>query len=285
MRLATIRLAGQRQAAVIRQHQVVPLVSVNERQATSFPTQLMELIEQADLPRLNEALEKLEVTDWTPLAEAQVLAPFLRPGKIWGIGLNYREHAGDLDETAPTTQPASFMKPATAVIGPREPICLPKGIGQVTAEAELGVIIGKRCRHVALSDVSDYIFGYCPIIDMTALDILQQNPRYLTRAKSFDTFFSFGPQVVTADEFPDLAALTIKTIINGNVIAQNRVANMTFDPFHLVSFHSRVMTLEAGDIISTGTPGAGVIQPGDVVRCEIEGFEALQNPVQAESAG
>jgi 2-keto-4-pentenoate hydratase/2-oxohepta-3-ene-1,7-dioic acid hydratase in catechol pathway len=118
---------------------------------------------------------------------------------------------------------------------------------------------------------------------MTAEDILQENPRYLTRAKSFDTFFSFGPEVVTPDEIEDLAELPVATVLNTETHRKNTVSNMTFPPLWLVSFHSKVMTLLPGDIISTGTPGAAVIRDGDVVSCEIPGFETLTNPVRNRS--
>jgi 2-keto-4-pentenoate hydratase/2-oxohepta-3-ene-1,7-dioic acid hydratase in catechol pathway len=126
----------------------------------------------------------------------------------------------------------------------------------------------------------DVVAGFTTVIDMTAEDILRQNTRYLTVAKSFDTFFSFGPQLVTPDEIEDVSALTVSTVINGRVHADNVVANMTFPPPFLVAFLSRVMTLLPGDIISTGTPGAVAISDGDVVECRIDGFESLINPVR-----
>ncbi|MCL5934972.1 MAG: fumarylacetoacetate hydrolase family protein, partial [Firmicutes bacterium] len=114
---------------------------------------------------------------------------------------------------------------------------------------------------------------------MASEDILRKNPRYLTRSKSFDTFFSFGPVLVTPDEVGNVAGLKVATVLNGRVHRENYVSNMTFPPYFLVSFHSKVMTLLPGDIISTGTPGAAVIQGGDVVECVICGFERLVNPV------
>ena len=170
------------------------------------------------------------------------------------------------------------MKPDTSIIGPGDTIEIPLQSERTTAEAELGVIIGKACRDVEEEDVMPYIAGYTTIIDMTAEDILQKNPRYLTRAKSFDTFFSFGPQFVTKDEIGDLHALEVATVINGTVHRKNTINHMTFSPEFLVSFHSKVMTLLPGDIISTGTPGAVPIQDGDRVECRIEGFEPLANP-------
>jgi 2-keto-4-pentenoate hydratase/2-oxohepta-3-ene-1,7-dioic acid hydratase in catechol pathway len=123
------------------------------------------------------------------------------------------------------------------------------------------------------------VAGFTTIIDMTAEDILRQNPRYLTVSKSFDTFFSFGPQLVTPDEIDDVSELKVSTVINSKVHAENTVSNMTFSPAFLVSFLSQVMTLHAGDIISTGTPGAVAIGDGDIVECRINGFKPLVNPV------
>ncbi|HBY93919.1 MAG TPA: fumarylacetoacetate hydrolase [Chloroflexi bacterium] len=280
MRLASVRTDQGETAAVLTTEGVIPIERLNAAWNTHLPTTLLDLIsgDLASIAAARLAAHKLPAT----LAFVQVSfgPPYRRPGKIWGIGLNYREHARDLNEHVPS-QPASFMKPATAIIGPGDPIYLPAQSQRVTAEAELAVIIGRRCRRVKSEEAGDVIFGYTCVIDMTAEDILRQNPRYLTRAKSFDTFFSFGPAILTPDEIPDVRSLTVRTIVNGAARAENSVSNMTFDPFELVSFHSQGMTLEPGDIISTGTPGAWPIQPGDLVRCEVSGFPALENPVRA----
>ena len=204
---------------------------------------------------------------------------YRRPRKIWGIGLNYAEHAGDLDERAPSEAPASFMRPDTTIIGPGDPIKLPEGVGRVTAEAELAVIIGRVTKDVSEEEAPSAIAGFTTVLDMTAEDVLRKNPRYLTRAKSFDTFFSFGPHLLTPDEVGDLEDLHVATVLNGEVRRENTVSNMTFSPYALVAFHSRVMTLLPGDVISTGTPGAVEIQEGDVAECRIGGFGALVNPV------
>jgi 2-keto-4-pentenoate hydratase/2-oxohepta-3-ene-1,7-dioic acid hydratase in catechol pathway len=142
------------------------------------------------------------------------------------------------------------------------------------------VIIGRQCRFVSEQEAPAVIAGYCLILDMTAEDILQRNPRFLTRSKNFDTFFSFGPELVTPDEVLDIMRLTVGTYRNGLLHRENVVANMAFPPFYLVSFHSHVMTLYPGDIISTGTPGAVVLEHGDVAEGRIEGFAALTNPVR-----
>jgi 2-keto-4-pentenoate hydratase/2-oxohepta-3-ene-1,7-dioic acid hydratase in catechol pathway len=210
-----------------------------------------------------------------------VLAPlYRRPRKIWGIGLNYREHATDLSEKSPTAEPASFMKPDTAIIGHNDVIQIPVMSQKTTAEAELGLIFGKKCRHVPRSEWKSVVAGYTTIIDMTAEDILRRNPRNLTQSKSFDTFFSFGPVFVTADEIEDILKLRVQTVHNGKVRAENIVANMTFPPDFLVSYHTGIMTMLPGDIISTGTPGAVPVADGDAVECRIDGFQPLVNTVR-----
>ncbi|WP_231188012.1 fumarylacetoacetate hydrolase family protein [Haladaptatus sp. DYF46] len=198
-------------------------------------------------------------------------APLERPGKLWGIGLNYADHASDLNEDSPT-EPASFMKPSTTATGPGGPIRLPSRdiTDRVTAEAELALVIGRTCSDVDEGDVDDVIAGYVPVIDMTAEDILERNPRFLTRAKSFDSFLVFGPSLITPDEVGPLEGLSVRTVVNGAVAAENEIRNMMTSPRELVSFHSNVMTLEPGDVISTGTPGAKHIVSGDSVRAEVE---------------
>jgi len=219
-------------------------------------------------------------------APAEFAPPLRAPRKIWGIGLNYVDHAGDLSAPLPD-EPASFIKADHTVIGPGEHIELPWQSERVTAEAELGLVIGRLCRDVQEADALDYVWGVCCILDQTAEDILQRNPRFLTRSKNFPTFFSYGPTVVPLAEVlasgGSLDALEVSTVRNGEVHRTNTVSNMTFSPAHLVSFHSQVMPLFPGDVISTGTPGAVVIEDGDVAECRIPGVGTLTNPVRRRS--
>jgi 2-keto-4-pentenoate hydratase/2-oxohepta-3-ene-1,7-dioic acid hydratase in catechol pathway len=204
-----------------------------------------------------------------------------RPSKIWCIGLNYREHASDLDERSPE-EPASFMRPAISIRGPGDPICLPPDAERVTGEAELAVVIGRRCKNVTREQAYDVIAGFLPAIDMTAEDVLRRNPRFLTRAKSFDTFLSLGPWMATPDELGGRVAVLrtrVTTMLNGRPERTNTGDNMTHNVFDLIAFHSRVMTWEPGDVLLTGTPGAVVIRDGDVIGCDIEGLGRLENPV------
>lgn len=280
MRLCTIKLDGVEQAAVVTRAGIVPVAAINAHLGKAWPQQLFTLIERG----LNRSiLADAEQTPFKLDAGSVRYGPLYRhPRKILGIGLNYRDHAADLNAPYPT-EPASFMKCDNTIIGPADPIVLPSQSERVTAEAEIGVIIGRTCRFVSESDAPAYIAGYCLILDMTAEDILQRNPRFLTRSKNFDTFFSFGPELITPDEVADVLKVKVGTWNNGKLHRENEVANMAFPPFYLVSFHSHVATMYPGDIISTGTPGAVVIRDGDVAECRIEGLGRLANPVRKQA--
>ncbi len=281
MRLSTIRHDGCEQAAIATRRGLVPIAAINAHLGRAWPTELLGLITQGLSPALLEDAERTpEALDPTGVRYGPL---YRRPRKIWGIGLNYRDHAQDLNAPFPT-EPASFMKCDNTIIGPGDHIELPPQSERVTAEAELGVVIGKPCKDISAEQAQVYLAGYCLIIDMTAEDILQRNPRFLTRSKNFDSFFSFGPQLITPDEVADVLGLTVGTYNNGKLHRENQVRNMAFPPDYLVAFHSQVATLYPGDIISTGTPGAVVIKEGDVAECRIEGLGVLTNPVRRAGA-
>ena len=286
MRLATIIVDGRMQLAICEESEWVPIRRLNEAFNTRWPTAMDQLIADGQVAPLNDWYRQKGRRELDTQAHLSLRvrhcteAPLYRhPSKIWGIGLNYREHAKDLSEQSPASAPASFMKPDTTIIGPGDAIKIPALSRKTTAEAELGIVIGKRCKDVPRDRWLDVVAGFTTILDMTAEDILRQNPRFLTMSKSFDTFFSFGPQLVTPDEVGDVSRLDVATIINGAVHAQNTVDHMTFTPDVLIAYHSQVMTLLPGDIISTGTPGAVHIHHGDKVACRISGFAPLENPV------
>src|SRR5215831_13924958 len=218
MRLCTVRVDGAETAAVVVATGVVPVTRINAHLGRAWPTDLLMLIEQGLSPILQRDAERTP----NPLDPALVhYAPlYRRPRKIWGIGLNYKDHAADLGAPFPT-EPASFMKGDHTIIGPDDAIELPPESERVTAEAELGIIIGRQCRGISEEEAPDYIAGYCLIIDMTAEDILQRNPRFLTRAKNYDTFFSFGPELITRDEVLDVMRLRVSTWKNGALHREN----------------------------------------------------------------
>ncbi len=281
MKLATIQYNDSEVAAVILQDGALPLDALPEK----FPTQLRSLLKSGRMDELRHTIEHLEDNPYgvIPLSEVEYAPPYRDPSKLWGIGLNYARHAGDLSVDAPVEEPASFMKPTTTIIGPGENIRLPEQSNRVTGEAELGVVIGREAKNVSEDEALAMIAGFVCVLDMTAEDILMRNPRYLTRSKSFDTFFSFGPHLITPDEVESLADLEVSTVLNGEVHRSDRVSGMIFSPEQLVAFHSRVMTLLPGDIISTGTPGAVPLKSGDILECRIssglQSFEPLVNPV------
>jgi 2-keto-4-pentenoate hydratase/2-oxohepta-3-ene-1,7-dioic acid hydratase in catechol pathway len=277
MRLCTLRLDGEEAAAVFTAAGVMPVRRINAQLGRAWPTDLQSLIQQGLSTQLLRDAQS--VPGALPRESVEFGPLYRRPHKIWGIGLNYKDHAADLSAPFPT-EPASFMKGDQTIIGPGDMIDLPPQSERVTAEAELGVIIGRTCRFLSEKEALGVVAGYCLILDMTAEDILQRNPRFLTRAKNFDTFFSFGPELVTPDEVQDVNRLRVGTYRNGQLHRENVVSNMAFPPAHLIAFHSQVMTLYPGDIISSGTPGAVVIEHGDLAECRIEGFASLTNPVR-----
>jgi len=290
MRLSTIRLNGLDTACVVTSKGLVPISDVNRELKKWWPTDMLALIQGAGLDDMRQwhasgGRAMLEKFAAIPKEQATYAPLYRNPHKIWGIGLNYVDHAGDLAEKAPTERPASFPKWDNTIIGHNEAIKIPTQSEKTTGESELGVIFGKRCVNVEREDWLSMVAGFTTIIDMTAEDILRLNPRYLTQAKNFDTFFSFGPELVTPDEVQDVMKLSVATVINGAVHAQNVVSNMTFPPDFLVSFHTKIATTYPGDVISTGTPRAVHIHDGDVIECRIDGFAALKNPVIDLKAG
>ncbi|GAA3730434.1 2-keto-4-pentenoate hydratase/2-oxohepta-3-ene-1,7-dioic acid hydratase in catechol pathway [Spinactinospora alkalitolerans] len=246
------------------------------------PATTMGIIEHVPERDFAAAVRSAPDAAFAPVGDAVFGAPYRRPRKIWGIGLNYVEHASDLTESVPE-EPASFMKGDHTVIGPGDPIPLPRQSERVTAEAELGLVIGSECRDAAEEDALEHVWGVCTVLDQTAEDILARNPRFLTRSKNFPGFFSFGPAIVPLSEAlaqaGRIADLTVTTLINGAEHRTNTVAHMRYSPAFLVGFHSQVMPLFPGDILSTGTPGAVPLKPGDVAGCRIPGVGELANPV------
>ena len=285
MKIGTVLFHARPEAAILIHEKVLPVSVINHELGLNFPLDLFDLInaDKAFSKLKKLASEKLEglLPEARDLNSLKILPPYRNPSKIWSIGLNYREHSDDLREKLPTEEPASFMKPCSAIIGSGDSIRIPDGIGRVTAEAEMGIIFGRSARNVKQEEALDYVIGVVPVLDMTALDILLKNPRFLTRAKSYDTFFSFGPFISTMDEIPDLPSLRVSTIRNGAVTHTDTVDHMTFSPEYLIAFHSRVFQFEPGDILSPGTPGASEISPGDEMRCrlDIPGEPVLVNGV------
>lgn len=277
MRFSTIVLDGAReQVAIGLEGRWVPLHHVDDSLAGDMLCLIELQLDREQLDDLGRRAGSASGTQWIDARDAVFAPPYRHPRLIWGIGLNYAEHATDLSEQQPS-DPASFVKGDHTVIGHGDSIVLPPQSDRVTAEAEIGMIIGRRCSDATDEGSLDAVFGFVPVLDQTAEDILEQNPRYLTRSKNFATFFAFGPEVLTVDSLAeDLDDLAVSTVINGQVVRSNRVSNMLHSPTDLLRFHTDMMPMFPGDIISTGTPGAGVIDDGDIVRSSIDGFHSLE---------
>lgn len=280
MRLSTIALDGREAPAVLVPGRGLALLSDVD---SSLPASLLDVLRQGLPAGLQAAAASVPEGRLVDPRSATYRPLYRHPRKILGIGLNYRAHAADLSAPVPD-EPASFFKADHTIIGPEDVIDLPEQSDRITAEAELGLIFGRECRGVGEPDALQYVAGVCLILDQTAEDILQRNPRFLTRAKNFPGFFSFGPELVTMDEvltqFGTLEKISVSTVNNGQVQASATIAEMIFSLPHLISFHSKVMPMYPGDIISTGTPGATVINDGDLAEARIEGIGVLRNQVR-----
>ena len=224
-----------------------------------------------------------------PMHRARLLPPIARPGKIFGIGLNYLDHASEGGIEAPSEQ-MWFSLPPTPIGGPFDTIDLPRVSSALDYEVELVVVIGKRCRHVTRERAADAIFGYCVGNDVSVRD-WQLKTSQVTLGKIFDGHAPFGPWITPAADF-DPANARIACYVNGEERQSSNTRHMIFDPAAQVSLLSQAMTLEPGDILFTGTPsGVGALmeppdylKDGDIVRCEIEGLGAIENVVSPEPA-
>jgi 2-keto-4-pentenoate hydratase/2-oxohepta-3-ene-1,7-dioic acid hydratase in catechol pathway len=214
-------------------------------------------------------------TDVRPVSSVRLLAP-AEPSKMVAIGLNYRSHLGDRE--APKV-PEPFLKTPSSVIGPGDPIVLPAESEVVQEEAELAVVFGKRCRRASRVDALSYVLGYTCANDVSERG-WQAGDLQWWRAKSADTFGPIGPIIVTD---LDPANLAIEARVNGEVVQKSNTADLLYDIPAIIEWVSRVMTLEPGDVILTGTPGTtATISPGDTVEIELEGVGVLSNPVRDE---
>ena len=244
----------------------------------------------ASVPRYGilegEKVQEISAAPWTewsgtgrsfPRTSVRLLAP-VEPRKIVCVGRNYSAHAAELGNDVPK-EPLIFLKPPTSIVGPSDAIVLPKYSRRVEHEGELGLVMGRKCAH--LNDHEnplDYVLGYTCVNDVTARDLQKADVQF-TRAKSFDTFCPTGPYIESELHPGDLL---VEALVNGEVRQSGRTSLMVFPPPFLVRWISRMMTLEPGDLIATGTPsGVGPLAEGDVVDIRIGGIGVLSNPVHA----
>jgi acylpyruvate hydrolase len=263
---------------------------------TSLPATLEEAVLSPDgLDLVREYLRKEVKGSGTlprrTMTEQKVqIGSLFRPRNLLCIGLNYKDHAAEGGVPIPE-KPVVFAKLSSCVIGPGAPIVIPPETKEVDYEAELAVVIGRHCRAVSADKALDYVAGYTCLNDVSARDFQRGDGQWL-RAKSQDTFGPMGPYLVTSEEIPDPQTLPIRCSVNGRVLQNSNTSMMIFGVRQLIAFISEGITLEAGDVISTGTPhGVGFAQKppvflkdGDEVIVEVEGIGKLSNPVKANQS-
>jgi 2-keto-4-pentenoate hydratase/2-oxohepta-3-ene-1,7-dioic acid hydratase in catechol pathway len=233
-------------------------------------------------------LKKLNIARLPKVAGKQRLGPPIKGiGKFVAIGLNYADHAKEAGMAIPA-EPIVFMKATTSIIGPNDPVMLPKGSKKGDWEVELGIVIGRVARYVDEAKALDYVAGYCTCNDVSEREFQLERLGQWTKGKSADTFGPIGPWLVTKDEVRDPQKLKLWLDLNGKRVQNGSTATMIFGAATLVSYVSRFMTLEPGDVITTGTPpgvGSGMkpqrfLKPGDVMRLGVEGLgEQLQHVI------
>jgi 2-keto-4-pentenoate hydratase/2-oxohepta-3-ene-1,7-dioic acid hydratase in catechol pathway len=208
------------------------------------------------------------------LDDVRLLAPVIPRSKVVGIGKNYAEHAAEMGGDVPV-EPLMFLIPNTAVVGPGDPVVMPRQSNEVHYEGELAVVISRMCKDVPVNRVQDVIFGYTCANDVTARDLQRADGQW-ARAKGFDTFCPLGPWIETDLDTGDIS---IVTRLDGEVVQRGRTADMIHDVAAIVAYVSQAFTLLPGDVILTGTPaGVGPVASGQRVEVEIEGIGILSNP-------
>jgi 2-keto-4-pentenoate hydratase/2-oxohepta-3-ene-1,7-dioic acid hydratase in catechol pathway len=234
-----------------------------------------------NLENIKEQNESIKLTEHIKITNVKFLPPFI-PSKIVCVGRNYSEHAAELGNEVPK-EPLLFLKAPSSIITEAESIILPEQSNQVEHEGELAVVIGRICKYLSATDNPfDYVFGYICLNDITARDLQRVDVQF-TRAKSFDTFCPIGAVIETDLDVTDIQVITR---VNGVVMQNGRTSQMVFSVPYLIRYISNQMTLNAGDIIATGTPaGVSKLNVGDVCEVEIEGIGILRNTVKRKKNG
>ncbi|HUO98621.1 MAG TPA: fumarylacetoacetate hydrolase family protein [Rhizomicrobium sp.] len=275
MKLASFSTGGRPQTGVVEGDSIIALPFASMIELIALWNDVKDQVHAASAPRL-------------ALKNVRLLPPVPRPGKIMAIGLNYADHIRETGAGMPKQQ-VWFCKQPTAANGPYDPIVLPKVSTQVDYEAELVVVIGRGGRHLSKDAAAGAVFGYCCGNDVSARDWQRATPQWVL-GKSFDTHAPFGPWITTADEVGNPHALGIRCLVNGALRQQSNTQNLVFDAWDQIEHVSKVMTLEPGDLIFTGTPG-GVgmamnpphfLKDGDHVRVEIDRLGALEAVCRSE---
>ena len=283
MRIARVKLDGNETYGFVKNGSISVRDEMIDNTGIPLPPEIKQFLFDGwfeEVVRKNPKLPyALKITD------VKLLAPIPNPPKIICLAFNYAEHAKEQGLQSPK-DPVPVMKPRTALCGSGAKIELADPVKDLDYEGELALIIGKRCKNVSIDEAKKAIFGYMVFNDVSARDIQFKDVQF-TRAKGFDTFAPCGPWITTADEIKDPGNLSIKTTVNGQLRQNSSTSMMTIKPYETVSKLSSTMTLERGDIISTGTP-AGVVlgsklkylQGGDIVDIEIENLGHISNTVK-----
>ncbi len=284
MKLATFTHCGSTRIGVVEGDEVIDLAEA----APELPREMTALFEAppSALDRARRAAA--ETRTRIPLDDVHLEAPIRRPPKILAVGLNYADHVAESGLKAPG-HPSIFNKQSTSVTGPYDPVHLPRASQALDYEGELGLVIGKRCRHVPRGRASEVVAGYLVVNDVSVRDWQFHTPT-MTMGKSFDTHCPTGPWIVTADEVGDPHCLGLRTWVDGELRQDSNTKELIFDCFAIIEYLSTAFTLEPGDLISTGTPaGVGIamkpprlLVAGDVVRIEVERIGQIENPVISE---
>lgn len=281
MKLLRFDLDGTR-LGVVRDDRVVDLTAEGAPYAT-----MLDIVATGDVALERIAAIAAAATETLALDSLRLLAPIERPGKYLAIGMNYAKHLEEADKlgVARSKHQVWFNKQTSCLAGPFDAI--DTGVTEkLDYEVELGVVIGRPAKGVSVDEARDHVFGYFVANDVSARDWQFHSPTF-TMGKSFDTHGPIGPWIVTADEIGDPHDLDLRCLVNGELRQSNNTANMIADVWAQISYLSNAFTLESGDLIATGTPeGVGVgmepprfLQPGDVVRCEIDGVGVIENRV------
>ncbi len=290
MRLVSFQYRNRvRYGALLERSGSPVLLDLNAARQSSLPADLLLFLGAgaSALEQAYEALASADEAQFLPAADATLLAPLPRPGKILCLGHNYRGHLG-LGRSEPPEYPTIFGKTANTVTGPGRPIVIPRASDQVDFEAELGAVIGCGGRDIPEAGAMDHVAGYTICNDVSARDVQKRTTQWML-GKSFDTFLPMGPALVTPDEIPDVYDLELSLTLNGIERQRINTREMIFPIAYLVAYLSAVMTLEPGDLILTGTPARlpaspdtpAFMRPGDVVEIKIDGLGTLRNPVVA----
>lgn len=286
MKLATFTEGGRTRIGVVEDARIADVGAADP----AIPADMTALLKQGAAGRA--AIDRaLATAPRRPLAEVRLEAPVPRPGKFLAVGLNFADHIKEIGADVPKF-PSTFAKMATCINGPYDPVHRPRVSDSLDYEGELGLVIGRRCRHVPKERGLEVIAGYVVVNDLTVRDWVGLTPQVVI-PKSFDTHGPFGPWITTVDAVPDPQTLAIRTTVNGELRQDSSTAQMIFSCADLIALLSQAVTLEPGDVITTGTPpGVGIgfspkryLQPGDVVRVEIEGLGHIENRVVAEPDG